>query len=220
MAITVYTYNDKVLKNVSTGKWMKYVDPYNPLGLGDNMMRIKITHGTSFTSSYLTITNISMDESGDVYDVGGADDRSIFLVFNATSINKTALLEILGMNFTKTYGEVGPSTNTLFSGCTNLTYAGPIKLTSEVTDTYGMFSGCSNLTNIPLINVDNLATVNDMFKNCYKVASGQLDLYNKLNALGAQVTSHSNTFTNCGRDSVAGAAELAQIPTSWGGTAT
>ena len=34
MAITVYTYNDKVLKNVTTDKWLKKaVDPYNPLGL-------------------------------------------------------------------------------------------------------------------------------------------------------------------------------------------
>lgn len=220
MSTTIYTSNGKILINGSNNKWLSAPDQYNPLGLGDNTMRIKITHGTSFTSSYYTITNISTDATGDVYDIGGADDMSVFNFITATSLTKANVLEVLGLNFTKTYSEVGGSMYQMFSSCTNLTYVGPVKLTSEVTDAYGMFSGCSNLTNIPVINVDSLTKVDDMFKNCYKVASGQADLYAKLSALGAQITSHSNTFLNCGRDSVTGAAELAQIPTSWGGTAT
>lgn len=219
MSTKIYTSNGKILINGSNNKWLRAPDQFNPLGLGDNTMRIKITHGTSFTSSYYTITNVSTDATGDVYDIGGPDDMSVFNYITATSISKTNVLEVLGLNYTKTYFEVGSSMYQMFSSCTNLTYVGPIKLTSEVNDTYGMFSGCSNLTNIPLINVDNLTSVDRMFNNCYNVASGQVDLFGKLNALGAQITSHSNTFTNCGRDSVTGAAELAQIPSSWGGTA-
>lgn len=82
------------------------------------------------------------------------------------------------------------------------------------------FSDCRNLVSVALFDTSRATNVDKMFKNCYKMESGQLSFYNDLIALGAQITSHSNTFTNCGRDSVTGAAELAQIPTSWGGTAS
>jgi hypothetical protein len=32
------------------------------------------------------------------------------------------------------------------------------------------------------------------------------------------MTDHTYTFAWCGRDTITGAAELAQIPSSWGGT--
>lgn len=46
-------------------------------------------------------------------------------------------------------------------------------------------------------------------------SSGAWLTYNKaVNRAG----SHASTFKNCGKNTVSGTAELAQIPTSWGGT--
>jgi len=54
-----------------------------------------------------------------------------------------------------------------------------------------------------------------MFYNCYKVESGALALYQQASTQATPPSSHSGTFSNCGRDTVTGAAELAQIPSNW-----
>jgi hypothetical protein len=57
----------------------------------------------------------------------------------------------------------------------------------------------------------------NMFYDCVNVQSGALALYQQASS---RVTppSHSYTFRFCGSNTETGAAELAQIPTSWGGT--
>lgn len=88
----------------------------------------------------------------------------------------------------------------------------------------GTFSGCEKLTAIPnftMATVSSLPSygfnVNGMFRNCYLVSSGITRIYNKMAAWTGTVA-HTSTFTNCGSNTTAGSAELAQIPTSWGGT--
>jgi hypothetical protein len=54
-----------------------------------------------------------------------------------------------------------------------------------------------------------------MFAYTYYVESGALALYNKAVNIAS---SHVLTFKYCGKNTVSGTAELAQIPTSWGGT--
>lgn len=83
------------------------------------------------------------------------------------------------------------------------------------------FSGCEKLTEIPNFTMPTVSTypstgfnVNNMFKNCYLVSTGITRIYNKMAAWTDTVT-HSGTFTNCGRDSVSGSAELANIPSDW-----
>jgi len=59
--------------------------------------------------------------------------------------------------------------------------------------------------------------MDDMFMNCYKVESGALALYQQARSQANPPSTHNHAFANCGRDTVTGAAELAQIPVSWGG---
>lgn len=77
----------------------------------------------------------------------------------------------------------------------------------------------SLLPEIPLFDTAELGNANKMFDACYAVESGALALYQQMSSQ-ENVPSHTGTFTNCGRDTVTGAAELAQIPTDWGGTYT
>ena len=109
------------------------------------------------------------------------------------------------------------STIGMFSTCTSLT-SSPIFNTGRVTNSSAMYSGCQSLTTVPLLNTANNTNVENMFSGCYSVQSGSLSLYNQMSSQSFPPSSYSGCFNNCGRDSVTGAAELAQIPTSWGGT--
>jgi hypothetical protein len=59
-----------------------------------------------------------------------------------------------------------------------------------------------------------------MFAYNHNVESGALALYQQAGSQATPPSSYSNCFAGCGRDTVTGAAELAQIPTDWGGTYT
>ena len=88
---------------------------------------------------------------------------------------------------------------------------------SSVTSAYKMCESCTSLKTIPYFDTSSLNHADLMFSRCYNVESGALALYNRMKA---SVSNHNLTFQYCGRDTVTGAAELAQIPASWGGTAS
>ena len=88
---------------------------------------------------------------------------------------------------------------------------------SSATNMLSMCEGCSSLRAIPSFTVSNaLTTTTSAFRDCANVESGSYSMYLSLSALNS-VLSYSNTFTNCGYNTVTGAAELDQIPRSWGG---
>lgn len=107
-------------------------------------------------------------------------------------------------------------TGQMFEGCTKLTSV-PLFDLSNVTEMSGMFSDCVSLTSIPDFDISSVTNMKWAFRWCYKVESGALSLYQKASSL-PQTVLHSETFKECGKDTVTGAAELAQIPTTWGGT--
>lgn len=130
----------------------------------------------------------------------------------------------------------------MFYGCTNLTSV-PLFDTHNVQSMGGMFSGCVNLTEIPLFNTSSVQNFGDMcyncrsirsvplldtssclwmsgmFKNCINVETGAYNLYVQASTQSRVPTTHDEVFTDCGSNTVSGSAELAQIPSSWGGTA-
>ena len=108
----------------------------------------------------------------------------------------------------------------MFNGNHSL-LAAPALDCHNVTDMSGMFQECWELRAVPSMNVSSAVNMSNMFNGAYKVESGALALYQAASAT-QQVTSHSRTFSNCGRDAAQGAAihgEMYQIPTSWGGKA-
>ena len=84
--------------------------------------------------------------------------------------------------------------------------------------TYSKFTGLPMLTKIPAFDLSTVSGAGSLFTNNPNVKSGILDAYNQLLTVPKAVSSHSNCFTNCGSNTETGAAELAQIPTGWGGT--
>ena len=77
------------------------------------------------------------------------------------------------------------------------------------------------LTSIPNITLpaDTSVIVDNAFAGNKEVTGGALNMYNKFIAADWQ-GAHRNCFSNSGVNSTTGAAELAQIPTDWGGTYT
>lgn len=102
-----------------------------------------------------------------------------------------------------------------FHGCSALTSLPQFDLSSCVSF-QDMFSGCSSLTSIPAFTLPSTLqnrVCTAMFEECRSVESGALALYNRLNPLRPKY--YGRTFRNCGADTTTGAAELAQIPSSW-----
>lgn len=228
---TIYTVNNKVLKNAATDKWLtkKEGDPYNPLGLLPYTIRIQVKPGTHLVQATPKGTITPVTGETDVYDVctAGLSNPGDWsnLLFGGEDYDvdwepkpvDSNVIAILGANST---------------GVTNMSYMCNYCIslkdvalfdTSSVTNASDMFnmafseniSFTTVLSNIPDFNFVALTNATNMFRYCTKVESGALTLYTRLNALGAQITNHSRTFMYCGSDTVTGAAELAQIPSDW-----
>lgn len=105
----------------------------------------------------------------------------------------------------------------MFDGCSALTAIPLIDTSSAVSMLY-MCNNCTSLTEVPLLDTSSANNVAGMFEGCVNVETGALDLYNQLASQSVQPQYHTDCFKNCGSNTTSGAAELAQIPSSWGGT--
>lgn len=105
----------------------------------------------------------------------------------------------------------------MFKQCRSLTNA-PSLNTRQGTNFDSMFDVCLSLEEVPLYNTVNADDVDYMFRGCRAVTTGALALYTQMSSQLIPPTRHTSTFEQCGLDTVTGAAELNQIPASWGGT--
>lgn len=230
---TVYTVNNKVLKNAANDKWLtkKEIDPYNPLDLPPNTVRVRTNDGNAPIKSawgavYDTATLVP--GTNDVYDVYKSGTSFSYLLRHSTNV-----VEVLGANTTgitnmsymfyectslTTINLFDTSTvsnmNSMFCYCSSLTTV-PLFNTSNVTNMDSVFYDCNSLTIVQLFNTSNVTNMNNMFGECYKVESGALALYQQASSQTNPPSQHSYTFSRCGRDTQTGSAELAQIPSDW-----
>ena len=205
-------------------------DPYNPLNLPANTVRVRTNDGLvpykSSDTSYDTATLV--EGTSDVYDVY-KHDNDFFNFLNHSS----NVIEVLGANttgVTRMYNMfAGCSSLTsvalfdtssvehmmsMFQDCSSLTSV-PLFDTSRVMFMTSMFQDCSSLTSVPLFDTSSAMYVSSMFKNCTKVQSGALALYRQASTQANPPSGHGQAFRNCGSDTTTGAAELAQIRSDW-----
>lgn len=105
----------------------------------------------------------------------------------------------------------------MFRTCNKLASL-PLFDTSSCTNMNNMLSGCSSLTSIPLFNTSSCTSMSYFASNCTKVETGALALYQQASTQATVVQYQQDAFFKCGSATTSGAAELAQIPTDWGGT--
>ena len=146
----------------------KYVDPYNPLGLPANTVRvrtsdgqapIKVTTGSTQTT-YETATLVP--GTNDVYDVYKSGDSFKRLLYKSTNVT-----EVLGANTTGI-----THMGWMFYYCSSLTSV-PLFDTSSVTYMAGMFTHCQ-ITTVPLYDTSSCTNTATMFSGCEYLTTAPL----------------------------------------------
>lgn len=207
-----------------------YLDPYNPLKLPPNTIRVRTSDGNppkkDTYTSYETATLV--DGTTDVYDVYKSGNYFDYLLYNSLNV-----IEVLGANtagiinmYNMFSGCIQLATVSIFNTTSLITMADmfydcrglttiPLFDTSNVTNMSCAFRGCSNLTDIPLFNTAKVTDMTQVFYNCRKVQSGALALYLQASYQITPPTYHLETFYNCGINTTTGQAELDRIPSDW-----
>lgn len=176
------------------------VDPYNPLNLPPFTIRCRYAPGYTPTA-------------GDIQTLVDAEENVWDITINSTNwsdsfLTNTRLMQVYGANTTGVTVMHG-----LFQWCENLTEVALFD-TRAVTDLSHLFHECLNLKHIPLLDTSLCNAMDEMCYHCIYVKSGALALYQQVSSQ-SPIPSHYGTFRNCGRYTVTGAAELAQIPDDW-----
>lgn len=181
------------------------VDPYNPLGLPPNTIRVRTSDGNVPNGSYVTYETATLvTGTTDVYDVYKSGTS-----FDGLLGFSNNLIEVLGANTSNV-----TSMDSLLGGCNSLTTV-PLFDTSNVTNMSYAFYNCTALTSIPLYDTSKAPNMECTFCECRNVQSGALALYQQASSQGIPPNKHYATFYNCGIDTQTGAAELEQIPSDW-----
>ena len=163
--------------------WPEDTDPYNPLNLPPNTVRVRTNDGLvpykSSSAGALYETATLVEGTSDVYDVykSGTDFYNLF--FNSNNV-----VEVLGANTTGI-----TNMYSMFSFCTSLTTVALFD-TSSAIDMQEMFYRCYSLTSVPLFNTSSVTNMTYMFGNCNSLTS--VPLFNT-----PSVTSMYGMFRNC-----------------------
>ena len=139
-------------------------DPYNPLNLPPNTVRVRTNDGlvpyksSSYPATYETA--ILVTGTTDVYDVykSGTDFTNLFY-------DSGNLVEVLGANTTGI-----TKMNYMFCGCSSLT-AISLFDTSSVSHMSSMFDNCTSLISAPLFDTSSVISMVKMFYNCTSLIS-------------------------------------------------
>jgi hypothetical protein len=144
--------------------------------------------------------------------LNGLNCSTAYLAFNGCKNLTSATLSNCVLKDTRQmFGSTGSSASCPLSDSltmTNVKVVGNASL---------MFCNCK-LTTVPLFDTSETTSMSGMFESNYNVESGALALYQQASSQATPPAYYDSCFYYCGLNTVTGAAELAQIPTDWGGT--
>ena len=177
----MFTVNSHLVKH-SNSFIVSDIDPYNPLKLPSNTVRVRTNDGEPpikvyRNTSYETATLVT--GTSDVYDVYKSGTDFGHLLRDSTNVT-----EVLGANTTGI-----TSTSFMFNNCSSLTSVSLFD-TSKVTTMYCMFTGCSSLTSIPLFDTSKVTNMEEMLSNCSSLTS--VPLFDT-----SKVTNMNDMFYQC-----------------------
>ena len=185
---------------------------YNPMNLPPNTIRCK------FEAEYTPTMGTSrecVDSANNIWDITNTSSEWSYPLMDIND-GQVHVTECLGINL----GTV-TSISHLFHNYGNtlpIPYI-PLFDASKLESCEYFAYDCTNLRKIPDLNFDSIGYCVNMFAGCVNVETGILSMYNKLKQKVTNPLFHEDCFSNCGSNTTTGAAELAQIPASWGGTA-
>ena len=180
--MNIIKFNNSILKY--GGKWLNSdgtptptppVDPYNPLNLPPNTIRVKFTSGYTPT---MGDSQTLVDSTNNIWDIYKSSNRWGSLFMPDTTLYNTTLLEVLGANTSNV-----TNMRNIFWGCISLTSV-PLFDTSNVRDMAGMFNDCRTLISVPLYDTSNVTTMATMFYDCISLSSVPLFNTSKVTHMG------------------------------------
>ena len=139
--------------------WPEVTDPYNPLNLPPNTVRVRTNDGAipnKGNALYETATLVS--GTSDVYDVYKSGTNFTQLFYNSKNV-----VEVLGANTTGV-----TNMDAMFGLCSSLTSVSLFDTTS-VQSMQNMFKNCAALTSVPLFNTSSVVAMTAMFSWCYSL---------------------------------------------------
>jgi len=147
---------------IAEGNFVQEYDPYNPLNLPPNTIRVRTSdERVPFKDTYTTYETATLvSGTSDVYDVYKSGTSFKQLLKNSYNV-----VEVLGANTTGI-----TNMNGMFMNCNLLTTV-PLFDTSSVTDMNDMFCNCQALPSVPLFDTSNVTDMNDMFQMCKSLQS-------------------------------------------------
>lgn len=178
-------FNNTILK--FNNSWLNNVDPWNPLGLPSYTIRVQLTD-TTYDCTNKGYPGTWTSRGNGVWDI----------TYNNTSWRRLLTDSIGYWGDKKEHRILGINS----TGVTNM---------ERFEDVGQSFLKGT----IPLFDTTQLTDVTNAFYECYYVEGGALALYNQMSSQANPPSSHSGCFNSCGRDTVTGYAELAQIPYGW-----
>lgn len=167
---------------------------------------------TRSSNDWFNSFNAAFQDDNNKVDVIAAGDLSALTTMRQMFFNSPSVVSI-------------PSLNT--SSVTNFSYAFyktslkeiPAIDTSNATDLSNFIREILTIKSIPLFDTGKATTVQNMCYGDVNVEEGALALYEQMSTQTTPPSTVANCFKDCGKDTTTGAAELAQIPASWGGLA-
>lgn len=220
----IYDQGGHATYQVNVYQMFQYCDSLTTVG------NVRIDHASSMQALFYRCG--SLNTVGTVYAPEARDVQYIFEYCNSLTSVQSMTLSDTAYNFNGAfYGcqslvscpivssmDNAVYCNSTFYNCRAMT-SFPVFSGSRITDITGLFNQCVSLTGtIPSYDFRNVDKCSNAFKDCRNVTSGALATYSRFMSYEIQPTEYNNCFTNCGADTQTGVAELAQIPTSWGGT--
>lgn len=180
-------------------------DPYNPLDLPSNTVRVRTSDGNvprklDGITRYETATLVpGTTDVYDVYKSEGFDamfsySRNVTEVLGANASNVTNMSNMFNQCTALSSVPLFDTSNVIyiadmFNSCTSLTSI-PLFDTSNVTYMYEMFKSCTSLTSVPLFDTSKVTNMEQMFIACTSLIN--VPLFDTSN-----VTSMFLTFSNC-----------------------
>jgi surface protein len=171
------------------------------------------TKSASQPTSFQSAFSNAFKDADNLVSVIYAGDISAITLFGDCFQGCSSLVKVCLFDTSAATNIVG-----MFSGCSSLEEI-PLFDFGSLTNMFGAFNNCSSLRSIPLFDTSKVTNMSNVFNGCVNVEEGALALYEQASTQTTPPTTHVDTFKNCGKNTTTGAAELAQIPTSWGGTA-
>lgn len=184
-----WTYNNANWTNA----WKSY----------SNLLEVIDGNTSNVTNMYQMFYKCTSLTSVPLFDTSNVTDMR-FMFQHCTSLTSVPLFNTSNVT----------NMQAMFYSCGSLTTI-PLFDTSKVTGMAYLCYSCDSLTAVPLFDTSKVTDMYQTFYGCTNVESGALALYQQASSQTTPPSNHNQTFTNCGSNTVTGAAELAQIPSDW-----